>query len=706
MRNTRKSFHRWLPIVAGCVLLLTMETGGLFAQTAGELRYLRVGSLHSFFGARATEPEYPRYSSGSGLRQCDGLWWPAEYGDALSGIRAKAFFIGTTNFMDPVLKTEFRYKVVGVGPRDNPAQAAMVFPQVHKLIGKFNHPVVIVDGIPATENDYEDLLDEIDEDMIADRMIVTQVHTSIGVTMTRKIMAFSQQYHDNYFIYEYIFKNTGIIDNKATKVEKVLTGVVFHFQHRYAPGGGEPVPGYNEGWGTWNSTWGRSCVNQVINTGPNAPTMQYSWYGPHSERNVPDDWGCPNEQEDGVLGGVQYNGFVTLYADRSAQDPSNDLNQPFTTHFLGSDQLEINNTYNQYDADIMRIKYEAMTKGHAEITHADQIEAQGIFANEYGDDGGGYSQAVGYGPYDLEPRDSIRIVLAEGVAGINRELNREVGRNWLIWLNGEGSPTLGKPEGSVTTDYNAYKREWVQTGEDSILKTLNRAVQAYKNNLNIPQPPPPPEEFIVSSGGDRIKLLWTDNATSWPNFDGYVIYRSEGSVTQPETIYKKLFECDRSNLVHSYDDTSARRGFNYYYYIQSKDNGSTNDIQPGTPLYSGKFWTITSNPATLQRPAVEDSLEAIRIVPNPYDIRSRAFQFGVDESFDRIAFYNLPPVCTIRIFTERGDLIWEKVHDTYTGDELWDSKTSSGQNVVSGLYLVHFETPEGNSIIRKMIIIR
>ena len=123
-------------------------------------------------------------------------------------------------------------------------------------------------------------------------------------------------------------------------------------------------------------------------------------------------------------------------------------------------------------------------------------------------------------------------------------------------------------------------------------------------------------------------------------------------------------------------------------------------------LYSGKFWTLTSAPAYLRRPAVEDSLKAIRIVPNPYDIRSRVLQYGVDASFDRIAFLNLPPLCTIRIFTERGDLIWTKEHTNFSGDELWDSKTSSGQIVVSGLYLVHFKTPEGKSIIKKMIIIR
>ena len=103
---------------------------------------------------------------------------------------------------------------------------------------------------------------------------------------------------------------------------------------------------------------------------------------------------------------------------------------------------------------------------------------------------------------------------------------------------------------------------------------------------------------------------------------------------------------------------------------------------------------------------MEDSLEAIRVVPNPYDIRSRVFQFGEKSHYDRIAFYGLPPECTVKIFTERGDLIWEKVHDDGSGDELWDSLTSSGQIVVSGIYIAYFETPTGEAVYRKFVIIR
>jgi hypothetical protein len=45
-------------------------------------------------------------------------------------------------------------------------------------------------------------------------------------------------------------------------------------------------------------------------------------------------------------------------------------------------------------------------------------------------------------------------------------------------------------------------------------------------------------------------------------------------------------------------------------------------------------------------------------------------------------------------------------HTNTTGDELWESVTSSRQVVVSGLYIAVFETPEGKKTYRKFVIIR
>jgi hypothetical protein len=197
----------------------------------------------------------------------------------------------------------------------------------------------------------------------------------------------------------------------------------------------------------------------------------------------------------------------------------------------------------------------------------------------------------------------------------------------------------------------------------------------------------------VTSGGDRINLQWSPNADGAPHFDGYVIWRAEGSVKDYRSVYTKVFECRKANVVHEWDDTSAVRGFNYYYAIQSKDDGSQNELKPGVPLCSSMLLTLTTSPAHLLRPA-GNLLSEVRVVPNPYDIRARAWQFGDQFQYDRITFYGVPPKCKLKIYTENGTLIWETTHTNGSGDEIWDSKTSSGQVVVSGIYILYVEVTE------------
>jgi len=689
--------YTWTMIV---LLFLGLSSfNALFAQ-AQEIRWLRVGSLHSWFSNFGSELEIGR--TGRATEQQDGLRWPAEFSfqDCQVG---KSMWIGTTNYQDRDLEQVVPHKVASVGVR-NADPVNEVIPIEFKMMGRFAAPTVIVDGNRASDNILNDIVDEIDPDLKADRIIINKLHSTIGITITRKMMAFAQPNHDNYFIYEYVFKNTGIIDANGTTDPKTLTDVVFHFQYGYATGS----EAFKRGWApTNNISWGRNTVNQVIGQDPADLDFEfraeYSWYGPHSQSAV-DDWGAPNPQ-DGRLAGVQYMGNVTLHADKSTTDKSDDPLQPFTTQFIGADTGP--QSFNQFDTDLMTRKYEVMSAGHPELTHAEEV-GNG-FANLFGTDAGGFNQGQGFGPYTMEPGDSIRIVLAEGVSGISRLKSKDVGKNWFDGTN------LALPNGSTTNDADEYKRLWVQTGEDSILQTFRRAVRNFNANFDIPQAPPPPDVFEVKSGGDRITLTWSNSAESWPIFNGYRIYRAEA---RPDTFYTLIFETDKSNLVNSFDDTTPRRGFDYYYYIQSVDDGSTNDAHPGVPMTSSKFYTITNSPAFLRRPS-ETSLSEIRVVPNPFHIRARDLQFGKGAE-DRIAFFGLPPKCTIRIYTERGDLVETIEHTDGSGDELWNSLTSSGQVIVSGLYVVHFQVTEdvvdpetgqlkvrrGESAFRKFIVVR
>ncbi len=687
MSPSRKSTRSCWRLAAGLLACLAMSMP-VWAQPSQEVRWLRVGDLHSWYSSLGSELEIGR--TGNESEQTDGLRWPAQYvwQDNVAG---KAMWIGTTDFFDRKLNVTVPHKVVAVGTRGSDP-VGEIMPVSFKMIGRFYAPRVIVDGEAATENRLNDLVDEVDESLLPDRKIVSVLHTAIGLTVTRTLMAFSQQNHNNYFIYDYVLKNTGIIDRQGTRDPKTLTGVVLFFEYRYALGKESFFRGFAP---SNNVDWGRNTVNQVVGTNPNAPGFefraQYSWYGRHSQSPV-DDLGAPNYVLDGRLTSARYVGTVTLHADRSSREHNDDATQPRTTYYLGSDTGPQSN--NQFDPGLMTRKYEAMTRGHAPVSHADQI-GEG-FANLFGNDAGGFAQGQGYGPYELAPGDSVHIVLAEAVDGLSRGQCIAIGRKWF---DNAGPFTL--PNGTVTNDRDQFKNAWVKSGIDSLYRTFRHAQQNFDKRYAIPQPPPPPAIFEVKSGGDRISLSWDDNAVTWPGFNGYKIYRATG---KPDTSYTEIFSCDRANAVHAFDDTTARRGFDYYYYIVSKDDGSKNDIHPGVPLLSSKFYTMTNVPAYLRRPAAAE-LSDIRVVPNPYNIRARTLQFG-NEAPDRIAFFGLPPRCTIKIYTERGDLIETLDHNDGSGDELWDSLTSSRQIIVSGLYIAVFETPDGRSTFRKFIVIR
>ncbi len=98
------------------------------------------------------------------------------------------------------------------------------------------------------------------------------------------------------------------------------------------------------------------------------------------------------------------------------------------------------------------------------------------------------------------------------------------------------------------------------------------------------------------------------------------------------------------------------------------------------------------------------------MVPNPYNIGAEDLQY-VGEP-DKIIFMNVPPVCTIKIYTVRGDLVKVIEHTDGSGDQPWGDipnehmASQSHQIPVSGLYIAYIETPEGESTIVKFAIVR
>lgn len=673
-----------------------------FPLSADDTKWIAVGMLHNWFSSGGCEIEVGRRHE---IRdQQDGFQFPALY-PSQDMQAAKGLWFGAKNFDDPVTGQVYSYKVVHVGPRVL-NESSEFMPQEFILYGKFDHPDVYVNNVPGSQTVYRDLDVVVDETLPTDRMLYNVVNTSMGITMTRKIYYNTQQFHDNYFIYDFEFKNTGIYDQDGNVKTQDLEDVIFFFQYRWA------ICKYMGAYGLYyapqDATWGVNTVNEVLHPAYGDPyRASYAYHGLHSGFEG-DNIGAPyiGANGTGFLGSPQFPGVVTIYADKSATEKVDDPQQPKNQIPLYSDvdvtQASFNDQYNEANMTKEYVTY--MSAGLPAQTHADMVGDGN--ANELPlAGGGGVSQGIGYGPYDIPAGESIHIVMAECVGSISWDKRATIGAQWL----NEITPYI-KPNGQETSDKDEFKDAWVFTGIDSLYQTFDRATQAWNDDFVIDPAPPPPDRFEVNSGGDRITLEWSNSAESYEAFGGYRVYRS---IDRSDTTFEMIYACGQGSdnpVTNIYEDRSAIRGFDYYYYVVTVDDGTVHPS--GVQLESSLFWTRTIEPATLTRQP-GTSLDGIRIVPNPYNISAVNYQFGITTQ-DRLMFYGLPPRCTIKIFTERGDLIKTIHHTDSSGDEAWDSLTSSGQIIVSGIYIAYFEVTEdappyfkkGDSIYKKFIVVR
>lgn len=839
------------------VVILLPTTNPLLAQLTGtETRYIRVGSLQSKFTAIGAERAWNNV-------YYEGLTWPSDYMYQDNAVIERTY-IGCQNFSDSIGAQWANYCVaINLG-----YPGVSVFPMILKETAKFANPDIYVDGVNVSAP-YTGDVDSVDANQIADRVVTDILNTSMGITMTRRVFGFSQQYHDNYFIFEYTFKNTGYIDyTNVKKLNETIHGFRFGTLDRYSVcREGADNSGYDQEYGkhSWQSRRGEydaQHANDVSNLTEASPIPQwlragFEWYGQRAEDQY-DNIGAPNGSftgaGDGRLCSPQFCGIVTMHVDKTATDKSDNVSQPAVLGWHAGDTVpslgDMSPSTEPQQTDMYNflsgIPYKGLgndTESMYEDWHVKDPDPWKVHG-----DGGGTGVWISYGPWDLNPGDSVDLVIAVGVNGLSRDACWQIGRRyWAAYKNPSDKGPFTLPDGSTTTDLNVYKDTWVLTGADSVMKTFSRAVRNYNLGYKIPEPPQPPTLFTVSSGGDRISLTWNPSPSEGSGgFGGYKIFRAVGTA---DTTFDEIATVPSGST--NYDDVTARRGFSYYYYISAFNDGSDNTsgvANPAGQLLSSRFYTKTDIPAYLERQQgplprattgviplsaivkptskldtvnvlfqvdprfasqsvyvgvtdfsmtvvdsngnkttvapplgtlplrlstvpdtavfaldstvaaqasqllygvsvdnassqeivqitvngvrlnLSDSVvspystrkwtDAIRIVPNPYNVRSAQLQFPGEP--DKIEFFNIPGHCVIRIYTENGNLIRTISHENGSGDETWNSNTSSNQVVVSGVYIVHFtvtqdytdpvtgklEYRKGDTAFQKCIIIR
>jgi hypothetical protein len=704
-------------VVVACLLCSAVPAPAQVAETLK--RYVKIGTLQSRFSAYGSERAWNDV-------YYEGLQWPADYNYSDNAVIERQW-IGCETFTDAEGHAWENYCVAFT----QAFAGISLFPMVHKQTAKIDLPLVDVDGTEVNAP-YRGELDELNPNQVADRIVTNIVNTSMGVTMIRRVHAFSQQYHDNYFIKEYVFRNTGYVNGTdVKKLNATVKGFRFGFGVRYSVSyEGSFSIGGDQSYGkhTWVTRRGEDYAAHASDPLTEAsPIPQwlragYCWAGQNAVNSF-NNIGGPYVTGNGRLRAPQFAGIAVLHADKGPNDRSDDPAQPNTLGWHAGDtypslgDMSIFTLPAHIDMYKMLSGIPYRTQGHPSERMDEKYIATKPDPWLVHNDGGGTNLWINFGPYDLAPGDSIVIVLAEGVSGLSREMCYEVG---ALWKKAYSDPTykgpFTLPDGSTTADKDVYKDAWFYTGRDSIMKTFSRAKRNYDLGYTIAQPPLPPPQVSVTSGGDRISLNWTVSPSeAKPGFGGYRIFRATGKT---DTVFQQIASLPPGSTA--FDDVTAQRGVSYYCSISAVTDGSENSsggANPAGPLVSSRFYTRTTQPAYLRRQA-GGSLSSIRIVPNPYNIAAPGMQYPGEP--DKIMFLNIPGHCTIRIYTENGDLIQEIQHENGSGDEAWNSNTSSRQVVVSGVYIVHFTVTQdytdpttgemkyrkGDTAYQKMIIIR
>lgn len=697
------------------LLIIVVMTLGILGSTDEadaqyQTNWLSGGSLHNWYSEIGAEVEH-------GLRSVQqfGMRWPGifSYQDMQA---AKGMWIGVRNFTDD--DGTWDHKLAHIGPRVSGATSFT--PVEFRTYGRFALPTVYVDGLlQISEAPME--LDEIDPALPSDFMIYNKVNSAIGLTMERRIYQFSAEGHDNYHVIEYTFTNTGEPGGGVSSLpEQTLEDVVFFFQHRLsAVRETRYLIGNHTGWGRNSMVDARGVPGIDPDDFPHR--AHFAWHGFDPNRDVDyNNIGAPIFYQDspayidpadtvGRLGAPHFGGVLTIHADTSPDDPTDDTSQPSTTTQVESDD-PLNSANDPFNPTRMRREYEMMTRGHADPRHAWRVEPSGNFDQQTSDPSlgtsGGWSTGNGYGPYTIGPGESVRIVVAEGVSGLSREAALEIGKQYKD--SGANDNLALEWDGEEMT-----KNEWVMTGRDSLFQTFYAALENYESDFIAAEAPFPPRAFNIESGGDRIRIFWERPEGDIGDIIGYRLYRARDRYDGDYTMIADENDLGPNDL--DYEDTEPLRGSEYYYYIQSVTDG------PEGIATSSRALTQTFDPAFLRRPAGE-SLADIRVVPNPYDIRAATHeQLGWHtREQDRLFFLDIPGNCRIDIYTELGELIETIEHDDGTGDAMWNLTTSARQVVVSGVYIAHFTVTEdqvdpetgevlyraGETAYRKFVIIR
>ena len=564
---------------------------------AGTRRYVRIGELQNHYAAYGSDRAWNN-------SYYEGLQWPASYPKQDNSVIRRQW-IGCQEFTSG--QNDY-YSHFAINISESYADVA-IFPVMLQQIAKFPVPDIFVNGILSNESNADEI-DEIDPTILPDRIIISKVNTLMGLTITRTVYVFSQQYHNNYFIQIWNLENTGNTDyDDEIEVSSRLKGVRFSFGARYSVcrEGAEAIGG-NQSWGRFSwvtkrgETYSQHQGESITEVNPVADWLRCGFeFAGQNPTNSFDNLGGPYLNYGGRLAAPQHAGIAILHVDKSAKDHSDDPTQPNTLGWHAGDTYPTINSYSPAAAQAMLQVYSMISGNpYQGLGGTDRFDESYLSTHpdpsRVHNDNGGTNLWACYGPWDLEPGESVNIVEAEGVSGLSRAMCEQIGARWhKAYLDPSDNGPFILPDGSTTADENVYKNTWFFTGKDSILKTFGRAKRAYDAGLQIPQPPQPPPRVDIQLVKEGIRISWTPSPSELDSdFGGYKIFRAENRI---DTLFQEIYSGSKG--VHSFTDSNGTPRVSYFYFVSAFNDGSANsggEYNPAGPLLSSRYYTMSTEP--------------------------------------------------------------------------------------------------------------
>ncbi len=127
------------------------------------------------------------------------------------------------------------------------------------------------------------------------------------------------------------------------------------------------------------------------------------------------------------------------------------------------------------------------------------------------------------------------------------------------------------------------------------------------------------------------------------------------------------------------------------------------------PFQKGDTYTFESIPAQFKASVAKNGLDNVYVVPNPYVAFSPAENPGRDpqsRGVRVVEFRNLPPKCTIRIYTILGELVKTIEKDDNTSMASWNLLSYEGQRIAYGVYIYQIDAPGVGQKIGRLAVIK